>query len=104
MGFNYKFSSLFLLPWYDYYCRYSCDLHNHYIVQALPADNWFRTGDLGVMDQRGYLKVVGRLKELIIRGGENIYPVEIEQVSLFVVLVSPTKHVISIRQVMIPLD
>jgi len=38
------------------------------------------TGDLGVMDDEGYLNIVGRSKDMVIRGGENLYPVEIEQV------------------------
>ncbi|WP_314323263.1 AMP-binding protein [Comamonas aquatica] len=45
---------------------------------AFTAEGWLRTGDLGVMDDRGYVKVTGRLKDMIIRGGENIYPVELE--------------------------
>ncbi|HUJ66149.1 MAG TPA: fatty acid--CoA ligase family protein [Acidimicrobiales bacterium] len=44
------------------------------------VDGWFRTGDLGVIDDAGYLTIVGRTKELIIRGGENIAPAEIERV------------------------
>jgi cyclohexanecarboxylate-CoA ligase len=44
------------------------------------VDGWFRTGDLGVMDDAGFLTIVGRTNELIIRGGENIAPVEIERV------------------------
>ncbi len=44
------------------------------------VDGWFRTGDLGLMDDAGYLTIVGRTKELIIRGGENIVPAEIERV------------------------
>jgi fatty-acyl-CoA synthase len=47
---------------------------------AIDADGWLRTGDLGSMDDRGYLRIAGRLKEMIIRGGENIYPREVEEV------------------------
>jgi fatty-acyl-CoA synthase len=46
--------------------------------EALDADGWVHTGDLGVMRDDGYLQVTGRLKDMIIRGGENIYPREIE--------------------------
>jgi fatty-acyl-CoA synthase len=46
-------------------------------AQAIE-DGWLTTGDLGAMDERGYIRITGRLKELIIRGGENIYPAEIE--------------------------
>ncbi|WAJ43468.1 class I adenylate-forming enzyme family protein [Mycobacterium sp. Aquia_216] len=45
---------------------------------AVDGDGFLHTGDLGVMDERGYLTLTGRLKELIIRGGENIAPAEIE--------------------------
>ncbi len=45
---------------------------------AIDAEGWLHTGDLGSMDTRGYLKITGRLKDMIIRGGENIYPREIE--------------------------
>jgi fatty-acyl-CoA synthase len=48
-------------------------------AQAIDADGWMHTGDLGTIDQEGYGKIVGRLKELIIRGGENISPAEIEE-------------------------
>ena len=45
---------------------------------AVTPDGWLRTGDIGRMDERGFLKFTGRLKEMIVRGGENIYPAEIE--------------------------
>jgi fatty-acyl-CoA synthase len=47
-------------------------------AEAIDADGWMHTGDLGTIDRDGYGKIVGRLKELVIRGGENISPVEIE--------------------------
>lgn len=48
-------------------------------VQALTADGWLRTGDLGRMDDDGYVFITGRLKELIIKGGENIAPREVDE-------------------------
>jgi fatty-acyl-CoA synthase len=45
---------------------------------AIDVDGWYHTGDLASMDERGYLRIEGRLKDMIIRGGENIYPKEIE--------------------------
>jgi len=48
-------------------------------AKAIDADGWMHTGDLGTIDRGGYGKIVGRLKELVIRGGENISPAEIEE-------------------------
>ncbi len=47
-------------------------------ARTLQADGWLRSGDLGTMDARGFLRITGRIKDMIIRGGENIYPREIE--------------------------
>ena len=49
-------------------------------AKAIDAAGWLHSGDLGTMDADGYLRITGRLKEMIIRGGENIYPREIEEV------------------------
>ena len=46
---------------------------------AIDASGWMRSGDLAVIDDEGYCRIVGRLKEMLIRGGENIYPREIEE-------------------------
>ena len=48
-------------------------------AQAIDEDGWMHSGDLATMDQDGYVNIVGRLKDMIIRGGENIYPREIEE-------------------------
>ncbi|KAK7503793.1 hypothetical protein BaRGS_00004916 [Batillaria attramentaria] len=48
--------------------------------EAISSERWFYTGDQAVMDADGYCQIVGRLKDMVIRGGENVYPTEIEQV------------------------
>ena len=48
-------------------------------AQAVDSDGWLHTGDLATMDARGYINIVGRLKEMVIRGGENLFPREIEE-------------------------
>jgi len=48
-------------------------------AEAIDAAGWMRTGDLAVMDEEGYLSITGRIKDMVIRGGENIYPREIEE-------------------------
>lgn len=47
---------------------------------SIDAEGWLHTGDLGAMDARGYVRITGRVKEMIIRGGENLFPAEIENV------------------------
>lgn len=47
--------------------------------KVIDDDGWLHTGDLAVLDDRGYFKIVGRSKDMVIRGGENIYPREIEE-------------------------
>jgi fatty-acyl-CoA synthase len=51
-------------------------------ARTLLPDGWLRSGDLGTMDARGFLRITGRMKDMIIRGGENIYPREIEALLL----------------------
>jgi fatty-acyl-CoA synthase len=47
--------------------------------EAIDADGWMHTGDLATIDDAGYCRIVGRIKDMVIRGGENIYPREIEE-------------------------
>ncbi len=47
-------------------------------AETIDKEGWLHTGDLGTMDARGYVRVTGRVKEMIIRGGENLFPAEIE--------------------------
>lgn len=66
------------------YCTRGYHVMNGYFempertAEAIDADGWLHTGDLCAMDKRGYCTVEGRLKDMIIRGGENIYPRELE--------------------------
>jgi len=46
--------------------------------KAIDKDGWLHSGDLGMMDEEGYVRITGRIKDMIIRGGENVYPREIE--------------------------
>jgi len=48
-------------------------------AEAIDADGWMHSGDLATMDEEGYVNIVGRIKDMIIRGGENVYPREIEE-------------------------
>jgi fatty-acyl-CoA synthase len=48
-------------------------------AEAIDQDGWLHSGDLATIDARGYVQIVGRLKDMVIRGGENIYPREIEE-------------------------
>ena len=48
-------------------------------TEAIDAKGWMHTGDLATMDDEGYVKIVGRSKDMVVRGGENVYPREIEE-------------------------
>ncbi|GAA3223554.1 AMP-binding protein [Pseudonocardia petroleophila] len=67
--------------------RSACVMRGYYrdpdaTAAAIDAGGWLHTGDLGRFDEHGYLQVAGRLKDMIIRGGENVYPREVEDVLL----------------------
>jgi fatty-acyl-CoA synthase len=62
------------------YCVMKCYYNNPSATNAtLDKDHWNHTGDLATMDEEGFFRIVGRLKDMVIRGGENIYPREIEE-------------------------
>jgi fatty-acyl-CoA synthase len=48
-------------------------------AEAIDVARWMHTGDLAIMDDAGYLNIVGRIKDMVIRGGENVYPREVEE-------------------------
>ncbi len=48
-------------------------------AEAIDSEGWLHTGDLATMDAQGYVNIVGRLKDMVIRGGENLFPAEIEE-------------------------
>lgn len=48
-------------------------------AEAIDASRWIHTGDLGIMDDNGYVDISGRIKDMVIRGGENVYPREVEE-------------------------
>ena len=52
-------------------------------AKPIDDDGWMHTGDLAVMDDDGYVNIVGRIKDMVIRGGENLYPREIEEVLFY---------------------
>ncbi|MCP4851940.1 MAG: AMP-binding protein, partial [Actinomycetia bacterium] len=68
----------------EYCARGYLVMHGYYempdaTAETIDAEGWLHTGDLAAMDERGYLTIEGRLKDMIIRGGENIYPRELEE-------------------------
>jgi fatty-acyl-CoA synthase len=68
----------------DVHCRGYNVMKGYYNMPAETAaavspDGWLHSGDIGVMDEDGYLVITGRIKDMIIRGGENIYPREVEE-------------------------
>lgn len=73
-------------------CYYKLDID----LQAISADGYMGTGDLGVLDEDGYLQLVGRKKDLIIRAGENIAPSEIEKI------ISELDYVLDVKVVGVP--
>ncbi len=68
----------------EFCTRGYCVMHGYWddearTAEAIDKDGWMHTGDLATMDGEGYVNIVGRIKDMVIRGGENIYPREIEE-------------------------
>jgi fatty-acyl-CoA synthase len=68
----------------EIYCRGYQNMLGYYqlpeqTAETIDAEGWLHMGDLGTMDERGFLKITGRVKDMIIRGGVNLYPREIEE-------------------------
>ncbi|MDR3319920.1 MAG: AMP-binding protein [Desulfovibrio sp.] len=61
--------------------------------RIISPDGWLHSGDLGVMDEHGYVRVTGRIKDMIIRGGENVYPREVEEFLLGMAVVADVQIV-----------
>ena len=66
--------------------------------QAIDAEGWLHTGDLGTVDANGYLRLTGRIKELIIRDGENIFPAEVEAA------ISEHENIVDVKVLGVPHD
>ena len=66
-------------------------------TEAALRDGWYHTGDLAKSDPNGYLTITGRLKELIIRGGQNIAPAEVEEVVLKALAKDPVQRFESVQ-------
>ena len=67
-------------------------------AKAISSDGWLHSGDIGIMDEDGYLVITGRIKDMIIRGGENIYPREVEE------FISGLEGVMDVQVVAAPSD
>ena len=68
----------------EIFSRGYCVMHGYWngeeqTAEAIDAARWMHTGDLGTMDEHGYLRITGRSKDMVIRGGENVYPREVEE-------------------------
>ena len=61
------------------YCIMQCYWNDRKTAATIDSAGWLHSGDIGQMDEQGYVQIVGRIKDMIIRGGENIYPREIEE-------------------------